>query len=157
MKKRIILTCAILLGLSGCATVPKVDTELSNNAKEFSVPSDGNAGLYIYRVDSFVGAALKKFVYVNGECIGETAPGVFFYKEVKGDANHTISTESEFSENHLELFTEAGRNYFVNQYIKLGVFVGGAGVELVDEELGKTEVSKVDMAVEGNCQAITMN
>jgi hypothetical protein len=28
---------------------------------------------------------------------------------------------------------EAGKNYFIEQFIKLGVFVGGAGLEQVDE------------------------
>ncbi|WP_259365615.1 DUF2846 domain-containing protein [Colwellia sp. MB02u-6] len=47
--------------------------------------------------------------------------------------------------------TEKGKNYFVSQYIKMGVFVGGAGVELVDEKKGKKEISKLDMAIKGTC------
>ncbi|KNY39307.1 hypothetical protein AKG94_24715 [Vibrio harveyi] len=154
MKNKLILCSALLLGLSGCTSVPKVDSAISNQAKTFEAPKDGKAGIYIYRQDTMVGAALKKFVYVDGECIGETAPGVFFYHEVKGNEEHIVSTESEFSENHLTILTEEGRNYFINQYIKMGVFVGGAGVELVDEEMGKAEVLKVDMAVKGNCPSI---
>ncbi|MNT94873.1 hypothetical protein D3C72_2366430 [compost metagenome] len=48
---------------------------------------------------------------------------------------------------------EAGKNYFVRQFIKLGVFVGGAGVEQVSEEEGKRVISKPDvkLAVEGQC------
>ncbi|MGU3842596.1 DUF2846 domain-containing protein, partial [Vibrio diabolicus] len=72
----------------------------------------------------------------------------------EGNKEHQVSTESEFSENHLTILTEEGRNYFVNQYIKMGVFVGGAGVELVDESKGKAEVLKVDMAEKGNCPSI---
>jgi hypothetical protein len=154
MKNKIILCSALLLGLSGCASVPTVDSAVSNQTKSFEAPKEGNSGIYIYREDSIVGAALKKYVYVDGECIGETAPGVFFYHEVKGNEDHKLSTESEFSENHLTIFTEEGRNYFVNQYIKVGVFVGGAGLELVDESKGKKEVLKVDMAVKGNCPSI---
>ncbi|WP_447400214.1 DUF2846 domain-containing protein [Vibrio harveyi] len=154
MKNKVILCSALLLGLSGCASVPTVDSTVSNEVKSFEAPQEGNSGIYIYREDSFVGAALKKYVYVDGECIGETAPGIFFYHEVEGNKEHKVSTESEFSENHLTIYTEEGRNYFVNQYIKMGVFVGGAGVELVDENKGKAEVLKVGMAVKGNCPAI---
>lgn len=96
MKNKLILCSALLLGLSGCASVPKVDSTISNQAKTFEAPKDGKAGIYIYRQDTMVGAALKKFVYVDGECIGETAPGVFFYHEVKGNEEHIVSTESEF-------------------------------------------------------------
>ncbi|EOX3981157.1 DUF2846 domain-containing protein [Vibrio alginolyticus] len=154
MKNKVILCSALLLGLSGCASVPTVDSTVSNQAKSFEAPQEGNSGIYVYREDTFVGAALKKYVYVDGECIGETAPGIFFYHEVEGNKEHQVSTESEFSENHLTIYTEEGRNYFVNQYIKMGVFVGGAGVELVDENKGKAEVLKVDMAVKGKCPSI---
>ncbi|MDB6195729.1 DUF2846 domain-containing protein [Vibrio parahaemolyticus] len=154
MKNKVILCSALLLGLSGCASVPTVDSTISNEVKSFEAPQEGNSGIYIYREDTFVGAALKKYVYVDGECIGETAPGIFFYHEVEGNKEHQVSTESEFSENHLTIYTEEGRNYFVNQYIKMGVFVGGAGVELVDENKGKDEVLKVDMAVKGKCPSI---
>ncbi|WP_274058954.1 DUF2846 domain-containing protein [Vibrio parahaemolyticus] len=154
MKNKVILCSALLLGLSGCASVPTVDSTISNEVKSFEAPQEGNSGIYIYREDTFVGAALKKYVYVDGECIGETAPGIFFYHEVEGNKEHQVSTESEFSESHLTIYTEEGRNYFVNQYIKMGVFVGGAGVELVDENKGKAEVLKVDMAVKGKCPSI---
>ena len=70
--------------------------EESAKAKEFKQPSADKAGVYIYR-NSFVGKALKKDVFVDGKCIGESAPDVFFYTEVKGGQTHKIDTESEFS------------------------------------------------------------
>lgn len=119
-------------------------------AKKFDSPSDENAGLYIYRSGSF-GGALKKDVWVDGKCIGETAPNVFFYEEVKGNEEHKVSTESEFSPNDLMINTEGGKNYFVRQYMKMGAFVGGAGLELVGDEEGKKEVAKLEMAKKGSC------
>ncbi|MTI08529.1 DUF2846 domain-containing protein [Curvivirga aplysinae] len=143
---------AIILAffVTGCASVPLESEEKSQQAKQFEEPSEGKAGLYIYR-DSFVGRALKKDVWVDGKCIGETAPDVFFYKEVEGDKEYKISTESEFSPNDLIINAKAGMLYFIRQYIKLGVFVGGAGLELIDEEQGKKDVSKLDLAVQGTC------
>lgn len=88
---------------------------------------------------------------MDGKCVGESAPDVFFYTEVQGGKLHKIDTESEFSPNTLELTTEAGKNYFVRQYIKLGVFVGGAGVELVPEEQGKNAIRTLSMAAPGTC------
>ena len=87
----------------------------------------------------------------NGKCIGETAPDIFFYESVEGDTSHKVSTESEFSPNDLIVKVKSGMNYFIRQYIKLGIFVGGAGLELVDEEKGKEEVSKLNMATKGTC------
>ncbi|MAX53234.1 MAG: hypothetical protein CMH22_14755 [Methylophaga sp.] len=151
MKK--ILFAAVLVAvtfLSGCASVPMESKENSELAKQFKSPSEGNSGLYVYRSGSF-GGALKKDVWVDGDCLGETAPDMFFYKEVKGDEQHKIATESEFSPNDLLLNTETGKNYFIRQYMKIGVFVGGAGVELVDEEKGKKDVSSLNMAKTGTC------
>jgi hypothetical protein len=150
MFKHLTVVALTAVLFTGCASVKMESKEASQKAKQFAQPSAGQAGLYIYR-DSFVGKALKKDVWVDGKCIGESAPDVFFRTEVEGNKDHAIATESEFSPNTLSLFTEAGRNYFIRQYIKIGVFVGGAGVELIPEEEGKAAVSKLDMASPGNC------
>jgi len=136
--------------VSGCASVPMESKEASVKAKQFNPPAEGNSGLYIYR-DSFVGQALKKDIWIDGKCIGESAPDVFFYEEVKGGQQHILSTESEFSPNDLTINTIAGTNYFINQYIKIGVFVGGAGLEMVDEEKGKMAIMKLELAKQGTC------
>lgn len=150
MKNLLIAILVATSLLAGCATVPMESKEKTNMAKMFNPQSEDNAGLYIYRSGSF-GGALKKDVWVDGKCIGETAPNVFFYEEVTGNQEHKISTESEFSPNDLIVKTEVGKNYFVKQYIKPGVFVGGAGLELVDEEVGKKEVQALEMAKKGSC------
>jgi hypothetical protein len=92
-------------------------------------------------------------VWLDGDCLGETAPNMFFYEVVEGNTEHKLSTESEFSPNDLLVKTETGKNYFVSQFIKMGVFVGGAGVELVDEDKGQKQVSKLDMAIKGKCSS----
>ncbi|MDG5975474.1 hypothetical protein H010_09451 [Hydrogenophaga taeniospiralis CCUG 15921] len=126
--------------------------EESAKAKEFNQPSPGNAGVYIYR-NSFTGKALKKDIWVDGKCVGESAPDVFFYTEVEGGKTHKIDTESEFSPNTLELMFVSGKNYFIRQFIKMGMFVGGAGVVQVSEKQGMSDVVELDMAKLGNCSA----
>ncbi len=102
------------------------------------------------------GPALKKDVWVDGEWLGETSRGVFFYKEVMGNQKHTISTESKFSPNHLDIETAAGKQYFVQQFIKMGAFVGGANLKLVDEQTGKKAISEYAFAQGGNCSKATI-
>ncbi len=144
------LSLGAILFLSGCATVPMEPKEVSTRAKSFNLPSEGTAGIYIYR-DSMLGAALKKDIWVDDKCIGESAPHVFFYEDVKGNQEHKISTESEFSPNDLLVKAESGKNYFIRQYIKMGAFVGGANLELMEEEEGKKAVSELEMAKRGAC------
>jgi hypothetical protein len=138
------------LVLTGCASVNMASKEESDKAKQFSAPGAGNSGLYVYR-NSFVGKALKKDIWVDGKCLGESASDVFFYTQVEGGKKHKIETESEFSPNALELFMEAGKNYFVRQFIKLGAFVGGADLEPIPEEQGKADVAKLALAQPGTC------
>jgi hypothetical protein len=149
LKKTAIITMAALF-FSGCASVPMEDKALSDQAKLFASPPEGQSGLYIYR-GSGPGMSLKKDIWVDGECVGESAPNVFFYKTVAGDKDHAISTESEFSPNVLNLFTKSGINYFVRQYIKLGVFVGGANLETVGTAEGENAVKGLSLAQGGNC------
>lgn len=150
MFSKIALAGAIVVLVTGCASVPMESKEVSEQAKRFAPPAQGKAGLYIFRVGG-PGSALKKDILVNGKCLGESAPDVFFYEEVAGDQEHTIATESEFSPNEIKLAVTSGINYFINQYIKLGVFVGGANLEVVKEAEGKAAVQALDMAKKGNC------
>jgi hypothetical protein len=152
MYKKVILVISISLLFVGCASVPMENAEKASEVKKFSAPLAGNAGLYIYRSGSF-GSALTKNIWVNGKCVGESAPNVFFYEEVEGGKEHKVSTQSEFSPNDLLIKTGEGRNYFIKQYIKFGVFVGGAGLELVDDAEGKAEVELLGLAVKGNCSS----
>ena len=152
MKIVSVLTLAAALLISGCASVEMGSKAESAKAKEFNPPSQGNAGVYIYR-DSFAGKALKKDVWIDGKCVGESAPDVFFYAEVAGGKTHKIDTESEFSPNTLELMFESGKTYFIRQFIKMGVFIGGAGLEQMPENVGKKDVAKLEMAKPGRCSA----
>jgi len=152
MNKVLTTIAVTVLLATGCTSVPMESKEKSELAKQYNSPPEGKAGLYVYRSGSF-GGALKKDVWLNGKCVGETAPNMFFYEVIEGNTEHKVSTESEFSPNDLLVKTESGKNYFVSQYIKMGVFVGGAGVELVDEEKGKKQVSQLDMAIKGKCSS----
>ena len=142
---RTTITCAALLlsylAMTGCASVPMEGMEETSIAKKFNPPVEGSSGLYIYRPSS-LGGALKKDIWVDGKCIGESAPYVFFYEEGEGDKSHKVSTESEFSPNDLIVKVKSGMHYFFQQYLHM---IGGTGVDLVDEEQGKEEVSELDM------------
>lgn len=148
--KKIALLALVSVLFTGCASVKMEDDDITTKAKKFAPPSAGKAGLYVYR-DSFVGKSLKKDILVDGKCLGESASDVFFRTEVSGGKEHQISTESEFSPNTLKLIFDAGKNYFVRQYIKMGAFVGGADLELVPEAQGKQAVAKLGMATPGTC------
>ncbi|MBT6601125.1 MAG: DUF2846 domain-containing protein [Nitrospina sp.] len=141
--------------------------ERNTTAKKFNPPSEGRAGLYIFRKTNLVGGADPKDVWIDGKCIGETVPSVFFYKEVEGDKGHNVFYQpSDYKENPTETYlktygppkgltiqVKSGMNYFIHQYINFG----DHNFVLVDEEQGKEEVSKLDMAKKGGCGFLTRN
>ena len=143
--KAILLSVVAATFLSGCASVAMAPAEKDQALKQFDIPPKDKAGLYIYR-NTFVGQALKKTVSVNGVAIGETANKVYFYRQIP-PGKHTISTESEFSDNSISFIANPGTNYFVEQYIKMGVFVGGAGLRMVEENVGKRAVNQCKLAL----------
>ena len=155
MKRQnlVIFIFAIVVWLSGCASVPMAPQAEDKARKAFGPPSQGMAGLYIFRDSSFGGALLKS-IYIDGKFLGESGPNVYFYTELK-PGQHILSTESEFSENHLKLTMQDDQNYFVRQYIKFGVFVGGADFEVVSPEKGMVAVKKCELALPGKSQSDT--
>jgi hypothetical protein len=142
MKMNISLRNLLLIGtlavLTGCASVPMAPTEQDEASKTFKVSTPNMAGVYIYR-NSFVGKALKKRLSIDGVVIGESANAVYFHREVT-PGEHTLTTQAEFGDNFLKFNAEAGKNYFFEQYIKMGTFVGSAGIQAVSEEEGKKNV-----------------
>jgi len=69
----------------------------------------------------------------------------YFYRVIS-PGQHTLATQSEFSNNDLIITANPGLNYYVRQYMKMGVFVGGANLELVSEEEGRKGVSECNLA-----------
>jgi hypothetical protein len=153
MKRPLYLIFVFIVAawLSGCAQVPMAPSVQDQVKKKFDPPSKGMSGIYIYRNSSFGGALLKS-VYIDGNYLGETGPNVYFYTEVK-PGMHAFSTESEFSENHLKLTTMADKLYFLRQYIKMGLFVGGANFEVMPEAEGKSGVMECKLALPGKSQS----
>lgn len=93
----------------------------------------GYSGLYIIRENTIAGATLKKSLYVDGQYIGETAKGTYFYRLVKPGV-HTLQTESEFSENGISVNFNEGENLTFEQKLKFGVFVGGAMLQQISKD-----------------------
>ena len=140
-----VLVFGVVVLVSGCAAVvPMASKEHDAAAKSFAPPPQDKANLYIYRNSSF-GYGLKKIVAIDGKWIGATAAKTYFFKQID-PGKRMISTESEFGDNTLELDAQADKTYFVRHYIKMGVFIGGANLELVPEESARQEVLECERA-----------
>ena len=146
MKKYLFIAITVASLLSGCAKVPMATYEEDMQAKKFEAPKGNNSGLYIYR-NSIVGTMLKKTLKIDNKIIGESVPNMYFYKQIPA-GKHIVATESEFSDNTIQINTERGKNYCLRNYIKLGVFVGGANLEKIELEKCKKVIQGLKRAAD---------
>lgn len=131
----VVLVILVLL-LSGCAAVPMAPMDQDTNAKNFS-PAPNKASLYIYRNESF-GAAIPMMVSVNGKALGQTAAQTYFRLNlIPGKYNVESHAENVSS---LPLTAEAGKNYFVWQEVKMGMWMARSLLQQTDETTGRAGV-----------------
>ena len=133
MMSAALLSAALL---SGCASVPMADATADAQAKQFVAPKDA-ANLYIYRNETF-GTAVKMPVLVDGVAVGDTVAHSYILKQVI-PGSHTITSKSE-NDATLTLSTEAGKNYYVWQEVKMGLLMARSKLSQVSEEEGKQGV-----------------
>ncbi|MBQ8706825.1 MAG: DUF2846 domain-containing protein [Succinivibrionaceae bacterium] len=147
MKKILLMASALAFAgmFSGCANVAVQDASPEGYAKEFNPPPAGWAGLYLYRSCNILSASFKKGLYIDGQYIGDSSRCRFFYRLVR-PGEHTIQTESEFGENDVKLRVEEGRNYYVNQYLRPGILLLGAEVDLEDEKSAQEDIVEYSLA-----------
>lgn len=131
-----IFTAAMILLLTGCATVPMAPIDIDAKAKAFS-PEPNKASLYVYRNENY-GAALRMRVLVNGKLLGKTAAQTYFRLNVM-PGKYTIESSTE-NVSSLALSVEAGKNYFVWQEVKMGTWSGKSRLQQVDENTGRAGV-----------------
>ena len=107
-------------------------------AKTFEVVED-RSNIYIYRNENF-GGAIKMPVVLDDKIVGDTAPKTFILKTVDPGEHVVVSkTENDAS---LAFTTEAGKNYFVWQEVKMGLWTARSKLHLVDEATGRDGVNE---------------
>ncbi|MCF8197437.1 MAG: DUF2846 domain-containing protein [Sulfuritalea sp.] len=129
-------SAVLVLLLSGCASVPMAPLDQDTKAKDFS-PIPNKASLYIYRNESF-GAAIPMTVSVNGKALGQTAAQTYFRLNLT-PGKYNVESHAENVSN-LPLTTEAGKNYFVWQEVKMGMWMARSLLQQTDETTGRAGV-----------------
>ncbi len=131
-----VVSAILVLLLSGCASVPMAPMDQDIKAKDFS-PAPNKASLYIYRNESF-GAAIPMTVSVNGKALGQTAAQTYFRLNII-PGKYSVESHAE-NVSSLSLTTEAGKNYFVWQEVKMGMWMARSLLQQTDEPTGRAGV-----------------
>ena len=129
----------------GCAGTSKAPAEDAEAAMAFQAPDDKGV-VYLYRLGRAVGAANVSIVKVNSLEAGGTGPGTFFRWELK-PGTYTFTASTGESSKTVQLQVEAGKLYFIEQNIRVGLSEGRVQLYEVDEETGKKGVKGKKMLV----------
>ena len=135
----------LAVAVTGCASVPMASQEKDAAAKTYAVKPD-KANIYIYRNENF-GAALKMPVAVDGRLVGDTAAKTYLKVEVP-PGSHIVTSKTE-NDASLTLQTAAGKNYFVWQEVKMGMWAARSQLHQVDDATGKAGVDECKL-IEGS-------
>lgn len=145
MKTLRALAVLVLVLLTGCAAVPMASMEADASAKQFQ-PKKGYSNIYLYRNETF-GAAIAMTVSLNGKVMGKTGSQTYFLWEVPPGryeiASHTENTAK------IAINTQEGRNHYVWQEVKMGLWQPRSQLHEMSEEDGRKAVLECKRAIEG--------
>lgn len=131
-----VATLLLLIVLSGCATSgPK----LAELIKTMPGVSAGQGRIYFYRDRNILGVALQPDIRVNGDIVGTSKPGGFFFVDLPPD-EYVVSTTTEV-ENTIRFPLKSGETLYVRTYTSLGLLVGRVYPELVEQETALAAIS----------------
>lgn len=103
-----------------------------------------NGRLYFFRSSSMIGAAVQPDIKLNGETVGESKPGGFFYVD-RPAGHYTVSTATE-TEKTLSLALDAGETKYVRTAVSVGLAVGRVVPTLADPATAQTAIEGLSYA-----------
>jgi hypothetical protein len=120
--------------LAGCATGPKYEEVRGG----FPSLAEDKGRIYFYRSSNPFGSAIQPSVMLNGEKVGESKPGGFFFVD-RAPGNQEVNLTTEV-EKKLTFTLEPRQEQYVRMSVGLGVIVYRVYPELVDKKTGEEEL-----------------
>ena len=138
MKRRTLMVATLFLVLAGCATTGKEYSEMQSSVSPLK---QGEGRVYFYRESSMVGAAVQPEIRLNGDDVGTSTPGGFFFVDrPAGSYQAHAATEVD----RMISFTLAdGETKYIRTSPTLGVIVGHVEFTLVDQAQAKKEMAEL--------------
>ena len=141
MIRRIVLTALVLVGalLTGCASGPRF-SEVSSSI--LPIPA-AEGRIYFFRSSSMMGAAIQPDIHLNGQVVGSSKPGGFFYLD-RPAGTYTASTTTEVEKT--TTFTLAvGETRYLRTSISMGLLVGHVAVEVEEPQKAMAEIQTLSL------------
>lgn len=105
--------------LQGCAATGPTGAEMAGRLNE--IPP-GYGRIVFYRSASMLGAAIQPDVRLDGQVVGQSRPGGFFYVDAS-PGKHTAAASTEATST-VDIAVVAGQTHYVRSAIGFGIAVG---------------------------------
>jgi len=138
VNKAAIIGTIIVSLLTGCASVPMASLDEDKQAKQF-ILNPGKSNIYMYRNES-LGGAIAMPVALDGRVAGKTGPKTYFYWSVD-PGEHTITSLTENTAK-ITINAKAGRNHYIWQEVKMGMWAARSQLHEVSEKKGEKGVNE---------------
>ena len=131
------LAAAALVLVSGCATGIKHEQMASG------MPSlkSGEGRIYFFRSSSMVGAAVQPEIRLNGQVVGTSKPGGFFYLD--RPAGNYVAAASTETEKSVSFTLQPGETKYIRSSVSFGLVVGRVVLEPETPEKAKAELGSL--------------
>ena len=130
--KKLITILLSAISLIGCASGPK----FADSVKYVPAPTPGYGRIWFYRESRFYAAARHPDILLNGQKIGDSKPGGFFYVD-RPAGNYVVACESP-EINECRLVVEPGSTKYVRFNIAMGVWLAS----IVPQEVSRMTALK---------------
>ena len=137
-----VVAVALLLLVSGCASVPMASKEDDAAAKSFQVPSD-KGRVYVYR-NELMGGAVKIPITLDSKLVGSTVKHTFFVFDVS-PGSHEVGCVGE-TPGKVTVDLKGGEAAYVWQEMKMGMWAASCAMHIVDQQTGQKAVSECALA-----------
>jgi hypothetical protein len=135
---RLAFACALIFALGACATGGAKYQDMASSMPKLKV---GDGRVYFLRSASIVGAAIQPDIRLNGQVVGSSKPGGFFYVD-RPAGTYKAATATE-TENAASFALGAGETKYLRTSPALGVFIGRIVVELESPDKAKAELASL--------------
>jgi hypothetical protein len=136
--KRIILSLAAVVALAALGGCAASGAKYQEVASAMPGLKSGEGRVYFLRSSSIVGAALQPHIRLNGQVVGVSKPGGFFYVDrPAGSYTAAAATETEKS---ASFALQSGETKYLRTSPSIGILVGRIVVEIESAEKAMAEL-----------------
>lgn len=137
---RATVLCWALAALAGCAGMGSHD--MAYREPVYPAAAADEAIIYVYRELGMFGAALSWDILVDGESVGTVYQGTYLWRRVP-PGEHTVRVRHNSHVSERTINAEAGRDYYIQQHVKMGFWSGFPLLTIVDPAEGRQAVREL--------------